>query len=436
MRVGTTLRKKWRLDRLLGVGGTAAVYQATHEHHGGRVAIKVLHKGLSFDPDERKRFLREGYAANAVGHRGIVGVIDDDVDDDGTIFLVSELVEGETLHARLLRAGPLPALDVLTLADSVLDILIAAHARGIVHRDIKPENILEGAGGDVRLLDFGIARVREATFESQATTTEGIAIGTPAFMPPEQALGEKDAIGPRSDVWALGATMFTLMSGRLVHDAATVTDALRSAVRSPARPLASILPDVPEAVAELVDRALRFAPEERWASAEEMQQATRATLAKMRSRSRSRPDDRALDLPAPPVVSVEPAPPPARASRTVVLATAASLVLALAAVVVVVVETRPRVEAPAETLPDRSRDVENAVAVPMAHPSEPSADPAPVPVVTSFVAAGASALPSHPARATGRPGARPRAAAAAAASPSAPSAPSATASSWLDRRTR
>src|SRR3954469_14843641 len=140
-RVGTRIRGKWRVDKLLGVGGMGAVYSATHRN-GSRVALKVPHPQLSMLSDIRARFAREGYVANSVSHHGVVRVLDDDETEDGAAFLVMELLEGETADARARRVGGKLSLDdALIVADGLLDVLAAAHASGIVHRDIKPENV-------------------------------------------------------------------------------------------------------------------------------------------------------------------------------------------------------------------------------------------------------------------------------------------------------
>src|SRR5688572_8798492 len=160
-RVGVTLKEKWTLDELVGVVGMAAVYSATHRN-GMRVAVKMLHTELSVDPEVRSRFLREGYLANKVDHAGAVAVLDDETAEDGAVFLVMELLEGETLAHRFERkARTLLIEEVLLIADKVLDILAAAHDKHIVHRDIKPDNIFLTRAGDVKVLDFGIARLRE-----------------------------------------------------------------------------------------------------------------------------------------------------------------------------------------------------------------------------------------------------------------------------------
>ncbi len=134
-RVGTFLKGKWHINEVLGIGGMATVYAGTHKNQK-RVAIKMLHPELSHDPTVRERFLREGYAANTVRHRGVVEVLDEDVTEDGLAFLVMELLEGETLEQRRVRkGGRLDVEDVLAFTDQLLDVLAAAHEKGIVHRD-------------------------------------------------------------------------------------------------------------------------------------------------------------------------------------------------------------------------------------------------------------------------------------------------------------
>ncbi len=273
-RVGQVLKEKWRLDVLLGVGGMAAVYAATHRN-GSRVAVKILHSELTVNPEVCKRFLREGYAANSVGHDGVVRVSDDDIAEDGSAFLVMDLLDGETLEDRRTRfAGRLGEDDVLSIADQLLDVLVAAHAKGVVHRDLKPENLFLTRSGQLRVLDFGIARIRELS-NTRATKT-GAAMGTPSFMAPEQARALWDQVDARSDLWAVGATMFALLSGREVHQGRTANEVLIAAATQPAPPLASLLPSVSPSVARVVDKALAFEREHRWLDASRMQEAVRA----------------------------------------------------------------------------------------------------------------------------------------------------------------
>ena len=273
-RVGITLKGKWRIDRLLGVGGMACVYEATHRN-AKRVAVKMLHPELSMNAAVRQRFLREGYVANSVGHAGAVSVDDDDVTDDGCAFLVMELLEGETLDARWERKGRrFEATEVLAVMDQVLDTLVAAHEKGIVHRDLKPENLFLTYAGQVKVLDFGIARVRELSAGASSTQT-GSLMGTPTFMPPEQARGLWAEVDGASDIWALGATMFTLLTGRYVHVSRTVSEALVLAVTQPAPSVGSVGVALPAEVVALVDTALAYEKSQRWSDARAMQEALR-----------------------------------------------------------------------------------------------------------------------------------------------------------------
>ena len=273
-RVGQVLREKWRLEALLGVGGMAAVYAATHRN-GSRVAIKVLHPELSTHHQVRTRFLREGYVANAVGHDGAVRVTDDDVAEDGSAFLVMELLDGETLEDRRVRCGGrLSEDEVLSVGDQLLDVLAAAHAKGVIHRDLKPENIFVTRAGQVKLLDYGIARLREVTSKSTATLS-GATMGTPAFMSPEQARALWDEVDARSDLWAVGATMWNLLTGRIVHEGRTANEQLLHAMTKEPPALEEALPTASPAVCRLVNRALAFEKDRRWRDAARMQEALR-----------------------------------------------------------------------------------------------------------------------------------------------------------------
>ncbi|MCA9634343.1 MAG: serine/threonine protein kinase, partial [Myxococcales bacterium] len=152
-RVNTTLKGKWTLDGVLGVGGMATVYAATHRNQS-RVAIKMLHPEVALDAEVTARFLREGYVANTVDHPGTVQVFDDDVTEDGAAFLVMELLEGETLESRWERKGhQLPVSEVLPVVDQLLDVLASAHAKGVIHRDLKPENLFLTKDGRLKVLD-------------------------------------------------------------------------------------------------------------------------------------------------------------------------------------------------------------------------------------------------------------------------------------------
>ncbi len=267
-RIGQVLRGKWKLERVLGIGGMATVYAASHRN-GLRGAVKILHAEVARDASARERFLREGYVANRV-ERGAVRVLDDDITEDGTVFLVMELLEGTTVEAMAANrpSERLEPKEVVGLALQLLDTLTLAHAAGIVHRDIKPENLFLTTTGELRVLDFGIARLREHA-GVRATNTQA-AMGTPAFMPPEQALARWEEVGPHSDLYSVGASMFTLLSGELTHEARTTPELLVAVATRGARPLASVMPGVSVGIAAVVDKALAHSPSNRFASAAEM----------------------------------------------------------------------------------------------------------------------------------------------------------------------
>ncbi len=264
VRVGRTLNGQWRLDSVLGVGGMAAVYRAV-QPDGSAVAVKMLHPEISADAELRERFLREGYAANRIPHDGVLKVLGDAVDQaDGAAFLVMELLDGEALDARLERkGGSLPRGEVLAIGASAADALCAAHQQGVLHRDIKPDNLFLTRDGRVKILDFGLARLAER--QGQASSTrEGAVLGTPAFMSPEHAMGRWSQIDARADVWSLGATLFTLLTGKNVHEGATPMDVLVAAATKPARSLAEVAPQLGAEVASVIDRAVAFRPEDRY----------------------------------------------------------------------------------------------------------------------------------------------------------------------------
>jgi serine/threonine-protein kinase len=274
-RVGTTLGHTWRLEKLLGVGGMAAVYEARHPS-GERAAIKVLHRAVAQQPDLRARFEQEARAVNGFHHPGVVAIRDLGVADDGAPFLVMELLSGESLGERARRLGGLAQDEVLRLVDELLDVLAAAHARGIVHRDIKLDNLFVQTDGRLKVLDFGIARVRDG-LPLNLRTRAGAQLGTAPYMPPEQILGQD--IDARADLFAVGATMFRLLAGRRIHEAANETEMLLKMANEPAPPLLSVAPDLPSALGLVVDRALQRAREQRYPDALTMQADVRALRA-------------------------------------------------------------------------------------------------------------------------------------------------------------
>ena len=299
-RVGAVLNHKWTIDRLVDIGGMAAVYAATHRN-GKRVAIKMLHPFASAHPDVRERFLREGYVANQVDHPGAVSVLDDDVTPDGSAFIVMELLDGESVDGWMMRAGgTLPLADVLAVADQVLDVLGAFHARGVIHRDIKPGNLFVTKAGIVKVLDFGLARLRDPKLATLPTAS-GIVLGTASYMPPEQAQGKSDQVDARSDIFAVGAVMFRALTGRPVHDARTSTERLLLAMKQRASSLGLVAPRTPTWVVGVVDKALAFDKADRWESAAAMRKVVRETFAQLKLEA-----ERVRALPGTPAPTHEP----------------------------------------------------------------------------------------------------------------------------------
>lgn len=404
-RLGTVLRGKWRLERIVGVGGMATVYAATHRNKS-RVAIKVLHPELAIDAEVTARFLREGYVANAVDHPGTVKVLDDDVTDDGAPFLVMELLDGETLDARLTRKGRLDPPEVLAIANQVLSVLGAAHERGVVHRDLKPENLFLTRGGELKILDFGIARLRELTPDGSSTRA-GSLLGTPAFMAPEQARGRWEDVDACTDIWAVGATIFNLLTGRHVHEAETVQEQLIKSATSKAPSLGEVLPGVPDATASLVDRALAFDKADRFPDAHSMRLALLAAVglsehdAPLSLPTPSSPglmDAQTLVAPPnlssvitgksyttarPVITGIDSVREPARPKRWVLGAAAASVLLLLGVGAVAWrAKTEPIAPAPAAIAPT----VTETRIVPLPPPPEPVATPEVTPEARSPVA--------------------------------------------------
>jgi eukaryotic-like serine/threonine-protein kinase len=272
-RLGQVVLGKWRLERLIGIGGMAAVFEAAH-HNGNRVAIKMLHADLACREEMRGRFLAEAYAANRVAHPGVVAVRDEGTTEDGAVFLVMDLLRGQTLAERLeARAARLSVREALEIAEQLLDILVHAHDRGIVHRDIKPQNVFLTLDGRARLLDFGIARVDSSA--RALAIPPGTSLGTPAFMSPEQALGSWHELDGRSDLWSLGATLYLLLSGVPVREPGSATDQLLEAMTRPAPSLGDVA-TLPRSLVAIIDRALAFEPDERFPDARSMQLALRA----------------------------------------------------------------------------------------------------------------------------------------------------------------
>jgi serine/threonine protein kinase len=286
-RVGQTIKGKWHLDGLLGVGGMAAVFAASHRN-GQRAALKILHIDFAREKGVQDRFLREAYVSNKIGHSACVAVLDDDVTELGEPFLIMELLEGETLRDLWRRAGKrVPVQQVLEIAERILDCLVACHASGVIHRDLKPANIFITNEGEVKVLDFGVAQLRDAAGEMTAT---GTALGTPAYMSPEQAMGLVDQLDGRTDLFSVGAMIHALATGKRINHGRTENEALIMAATTPVPSVAKIGADLPIDVITIIDRSLAWDRRNRFPDAKDMQAAVNSALSALKSGVVAPPD--------------------------------------------------------------------------------------------------------------------------------------------------
>jgi len=269
--VGTTVAGKYRVDRLIGRGGMGAVFQATNLAIGKRVALKFLDHEAARNREACQRFQREAEAASMAESAHIVQIFDSGVTDAGLPFLVMELLTGEDLRARLRREQRLSAPSALRIASQVLRALTRAHEAGIVHRDLKPDNIFLCARDDdpsfVKIVDFGISKVARVR-SADTLTRSGTVLGTAFYMSPEQAQSFADIDG-RTDLFSLGAILFEMLSGHPPHDGRTYEAVLIAICTHDAVDVRTRAPQVPEAVAALVSRALQRERAQRFQSAPE-----------------------------------------------------------------------------------------------------------------------------------------------------------------------
>jgi serine/threonine protein kinase len=275
----------YTLLRELGRGGMGVVYEALHRELGRKVALKVMKTGFDTSPASLERFRREARAIAQIRHDNIVDVYEVGETDDRPFYAMS-LVEGRSL-AELAKTGELPApLKLAAAMADVADALHHLHEKGIVHRDVKPGNIMVEPSGRLVLADFGIARA----LQSESITATGESLGTPLYMSPEQLLGERSAINGRTDVYALGATLYELWGGRRVFEADDVRELIRCILTERPRPLREIAPSLPRGCSDLVLKALEKENADRYESAAAMRDDLRALA--HGSRVRGRPTSR------------------------------------------------------------------------------------------------------------------------------------------------
>ena len=300
--VDTVLDGQYQMEALLGKGGMGAVYQARHILLGDRVAIKVLPPEVRSNAEWLRRFRREGQAARRFRHQNAVTVYDLRTAADGTIYMVMEYVEGHTLDAEIKKRGrfiPREAVEIMTPIMSVLD---TAHATGVVHRDLKPENIMVGnptgnGAPVIKLLDLGIAKMREIagvdTAGNTALTMAGQVLGTPYYMSPEQ-WGEiprdgNQEIDGRADIYSLGLVFYEMIAGRRCFTGNTLLELRREHISTKPRPLIDVVPNVPKAFSDAIERATAKDRSDRQATAAILAEELKASLGS------ASPDNRVTD---------------------------------------------------------------------------------------------------------------------------------------------
>ena len=295
---------KYKLHEIVGRGGMGVVYRGEHIYIGKEVAVKILHDGYGGREESIKRFLREARAASLINHPNIVDITDFGKSNDGTVFFVMEFLHGEPLDALMQRERRLELLRAITIVNQIAGALGAAHAKGIVHRDLKPENVMltkregrrelirqisdesglhtvterEKAFDFVKILDFGVAKVRDPNVSEGRVTQQGVVFGTPEYMAPETArIGVSD---PRTDIYALGVIFYEMLTGTIPFAGETAVDVMLKVVSEPVTPPRERAPGIeitPEAE-HLIMKALAKDPLKRHQSMEELHRGAAALL--------------------------------------------------------------------------------------------------------------------------------------------------------------
>ena len=258
---GVLIARRYRLERALGQGGMGIVWAAVHTVTQKRVALKFLKGPVGLRPELRRRFLREARAASAVVHPNVLEVHDVFELDDDTPVMLMDLLEGETLGQRIARQGKLSVVEAADIMVQVVSAVGTAHSVGVVHRDLKPENVFlvrSSGAPSVRVLDFGIAKLvgsEGAAVETAVITGTGSMLGTPCYMSPEQSFGEKD-IDYRTDVWSLGCILYECLTGERALEGEGLGQIVRRLLSEGITPIATLVPDLPRELTELVERML------------------------------------------------------------------------------------------------------------------------------------------------------------------------------------
>jgi serine/threonine protein kinase len=257
--IGTLIGGRFRLEERIGSGGMSSVYRAFDPMLERLVAIKLMHRDISTDPDQLERFRREARAVARLNHPHVVTVIDAG-EDEGTPYIVFEYVEGETLKDRIRRHGRLPVAEAVAYAIEIGRALESAHAHRLVHRDVKPQNVLIDPDGRAKVTDFGIAR----SLEAQGLTAPGRVLGTTDYVSPEQALGHE--VTEQSDIYSLGIVLYEMLTGEIPFKADTQVAVAMKHVREPLPDVQRRRPEISAALAAIVERATAKETSNRYAT--------------------------------------------------------------------------------------------------------------------------------------------------------------------------
>jgi len=271
--IGKVLDRKYRIVRVIGIGGMGTVYEAEHIVISRRVALKILSPEFVSRPETVERFFREAKAASAIGHPNIIDIFDVGREDDDTVFIVMELLKGMNLADCIdceKRLGPTAAA---AIAAQVLSALRAAHEKGIVHRDLKADNVFLAVDSrdrqEVKLLDFGIAKVGQTGAHGLGLTRDGDVVGTPYYLSPEQARGTRD-VDARIDIWGVGVILYEMLTGQLPYTGENYNEVLGKILLDEPKPLLDLVPDLPLELVAIVNKAMQKDRGNRYPSAAAM----------------------------------------------------------------------------------------------------------------------------------------------------------------------
>ncbi len=315
--IGTTFASRYKIHGRLGKGGMAVVYRATDTQMGRDVAVKVLRTDVA-DEVAAKRLIREAKGAGALNHPNIITIFDRGIADD-RVYIAMEILQGQEMSALMEEVGAIPVERALKICEQVASALAVAHAEGIIHRDIKPENLFllsRGGGDQVKMLDFSIAKLPKEMVTQQLTRA-GSVFGTPHYMAPEQVEG-KQAV-PQTDLYALGAVLYELLTGEPPFDGSSVIDILLKHVKAPPPRLERPGLDLPPGLADLCAKMLAKKPGDRPESAEIVRELLADMLRDVRRHTSAQapsappPQFAPPTAPAPAATATTPAAPPMRA---------------------------------------------------------------------------------------------------------------------------